>query len=98
VTTILLLRGSRSPRDYKVRQLCLTPTALECTGSGSGNKALLLRLEDVIGAKVTPATVPPKNGGGAAGCNQDAFDHRLEVFAYVPGDKDKETGCAAGGG
>eukprot|EP00903_Cladosiphon_okamuranus_P016711 g15404.t1 len=90
----------RSARDNKVWALCLTPTALE--GTGSNNKTLLLRLGDVIGAKATtPATINI-NGvlqdgtGTGGGCADDhnhnhnhnqyeGFVHRLEVFAYVPG-------------
>eukprot|EP00752_Nemacystus_decipiens_P001239 g1238.t1 len=81
----------RSTRDKKVWELCLTPTALEATGN---NKALLLRLGDVIGAKAIPATSQD------AGNKHGIFSHRLEIFAYVPGgdSTEKQAGCAASGG
>lgn len=82
----------RSARDNKSWELCLTPTALEATGNN--NKALLLRLDDVVGARATPTT------SGGAWNKQEGFIHRLEVFAYVPGGNstEKQTGCTASGG
>lgn len=89
---------TRSARDKKVWELCLTPTALEGTGGGNTNKALLLRLADVIGAKATP--VEDGTGGRGDGNEHESFVHRLEVFAYVPGGDATETGtgCAASSG
>lgn len=97
---LLLYTKTRSARDNKVWELCLTPTALE--GTGNNNKALLLRLGDIIGAKATPATVNSvvQDGAWGEGADNEKFVHRLEVFAYVPGGNatERTTGCAASGG
>lgn len=98
----MYVHQTRSARDNKVWELCLTPTTLE--GTGSNNKTLLLGLGDVLGAKATPAASALEDGTRGGGADnhkkREGFAHRLAVFAYVPGGNttEKETGCSASTG